>query len=74
MLVILRLTDSENKLTATKGDRLGGRRDGLGFGTGMCTLRYMESLAKGNLLYSTANSTQYSVRIYMGKDSKWMCV
>ena len=41
MLVILRLTDSENKLTATKGDRLGGRRDGLGFGTGMCTLRYM---------------------------------
>ena len=41
-----------------------------GFGTGMCTLRYMEWLTNGDLLYSTENSTQYSVIIYLEKESK----
>ena len=46
-----------------------------GFGIGICTLRYMEQLAKGDPLYSTENSTQYSVIIYVGKESKRMtCV
>ena len=47
-----------------------------GFGVGTCTLWYMEWLANGDLLYSTENSTQYSVIIYMGKESekKWICV
>ena len=48
----------------------------LGFGIGICTLRYMEQLANRNLLYSTGNSTQYSVIIYVGKESEieWICV
>ena len=38
-----------------------------GFGIGICTLRYVEWLASGALLYSTGISTQYSVIIYVGK-------
>ena len=58
----------------TKG--AGGGRDGLGIGIGICTLRYIELLADGDLLYSTGNSTQYSVIIYMGKEAEkeWMYV
>ena len=41
-----------------------------GSGTGIGTLRYMEWLANGDQLYSTENSTQYSVIIYMGKNLK----
>ena len=39
------------------------------------TLLYIKQINK-NLLYSTGNSTQYSVMIYMGKESKkeWMYV
>ena len=46
------------------------------FGIAICTLRFMEWLASGNLLYSTEHSTQYSGIIYVGKESKreWMCV
>ena len=40
-----------------------------GFGIGICTPRYMEWLANGDLLHSTENSTQYSVIIYVGKES-----
>ena len=38
--------------------------------------RYMEWLANGDLLYSTGNSTQYSLIIYVGKvsEKEWMCV
>ena len=39
-----RLTDFENKFMVTKGDRFRGGRDWR-FGTGICTLRYMEWLA-----------------------------
>ena len=40
------------------------------FGIGICTLRYKEWLSSGDLLYNTENSTQYSVIIYVGKESK----
>ena len=45
-----------------------------GFVIGVCTLKYVEQLAKGDLLYRTENPTQYSVIIYMGKESEWICV
>ena len=51
----------------TKGDRCGRGRD-WGFVVDKCTLRYMECLANRDLLYSTGNSTQYSVIINMGKE------
>ena len=51
----------------TKGDRRQGGMD-WGFGTGICTLWYMEWLDNGDLLYW--NSTQYSLVIYMGKESE----
>ena len=68
-------SDFENKLMVTKGDRRSWVEGGSGFGIGTCTLRYMESLAK-DLLYSTENSTQCSVIIYVGKQSEreWMRV
>ena len=40
------------------------------FRTGICTLRYMDQLANRDLLYSTENSTQYSVITYVGKESE----
>ena len=64
-----RLTDFE-KLMATKGYRWSGGGMEWGFGTGICTLRYMEQLANRDLLYSTGNSTQYSVIIYVGKNQR----
>ena len=57
-------TDFE-KLMATKGDRNGGRRDGLGVWDW-----HMHTEASGDLLYSTEKSTQYSMIIYMGKESE----
>ena len=46
------------------------------FRTDICTLRYMELLHSGDLLYSMENSTQYSIIIYLGKESEreWMRV
>ena len=52
-------------------------RHGLGFGTGILhKLRYSELLANGDLMQSTENTTQYSVRLYVGKESEreWICV
>ena len=40
------------------------------FGIGICTLRYMERLANGDLPYSTEKFTQYSAIIYVGKESE----
>ena len=40
-----------------------------GLGLSISTLMYMEWLANGDLLYSTEDSTQYSVTIYVGKES-----
>ena len=39
-----------------------------GFGVGIYTMRFMGWLAKGDLLYSTGSSTQYSVIISLGKE------
>ena len=46
------------------------------FAISICTLRFMEQSVIADLLYSTGNSIQYSVIIYMGKESEkeWMCV
>ena len=43
-----------------------------GSGIGIFTLSYMEQLANGGQLYSTENSTQYSVISYAGKESERM--
>ena len=40
------------------------------FGTGICTLLYMEWMVNRNLLYSTGNCTQYSVITYIEKNLK----
>ena len=74
-----RLIDFENKLMVTKGDRewwWGGVGMDWGLEIGTCTLLCVEWLAIGDLLYSTGNSTQYSVIAYMEKESekKGICV
>jgi len=45
-------------------------------GIDIYTLLYIKQIANKNLLYSTGNSTQYSVMAYMGKESKkeWVYV
>ena len=62
-----RFTDFGNKLLVTTDC---GGRDGMGVEIGRYTLRPMERLVNGDLLYSTGNSTQYSVTIYVGKESE----
>ena len=52
----------------TKGIGVGEGGMDWGFRIGTCTLRYMERLASGDLLYSTEISMKYSVAIYMGKE------
>ena len=39
-------------------------------GIDIYTLLYIKQITNKNLLYSTGNSTQYSVMAYMGKESK----
>ena len=57
-----------------------GERKGVGInwevGTDIYTLLYIKWITNKDLLYSTGNSTQYSVMTYMGKESKkeWMYV
>ena len=53
----------------TKGERGGG---GINWETGIdiYTVLYIKPKTNKNLLYSTGNSTQYSVMAYMGKESK----
>ena len=45
-------------------------------GIDIFTLLYIKQIANKNLLYSTGNSTQYSVMAYMGKESEkeWVYV
>ena len=56
--------------------QVAGRGMDWGFGTSMCTLVYMEWMVNGDLLYSTGNSTKYSVIPYFEKESEkeWICV
>ena len=44
---------------------MGERRNGLGVGIGTHTLLDVEWMVNEDLLYSTENSTQYSVITYM---------
>ena len=46
-----------------------------GFVIGMCTLLYIEWMVNQDLLYSTGNSTQYSLITHMGRESEkeWIC-
>ena len=60
-------TDVENKLMVTRGER-GGINWEIGIDT--YTLLYIKQITNKDLLYSTGNSTQYSVMTYMGKESK----
>ena len=61
-------TDSQTLKKLPKGTGQGGMD--WGFGIGICALWHMEWLAIGDLLYRTENSTQYSVIIYVGKESE----
>ena len=53
--------------TSLSGVRWGINRD---IGVGTCTLLHMKQTAIKDLLYSTGNSSQYSLMIYVGKESK----
>ena len=46
------------------------------YGINRCTLLYIQQITQKDLLYSTGNSTQYSVMAYRGKESKkeWIYV
>ena len=70
-----RLTDFENKLTVTKGNRLYERMNWR-FGIGICTLLYMEWKFNENLLHSTGNTTKYFVMTCVGEESvkEWICM
>ena len=47
-----------------------------GFGMGICTLWSVECLANRDLPYSTGDSPQDSVILYVGKESEkeWICI
>ena len=63
-----RLTDIENILVVAKGEGNGGGKD-WEVGISRCKLLYIRWIDNKVLLYSTGNSTQYSVMPYMGKKS-----
>ena len=52
----------------TKGEEGSGRDWEIGID--IYTLLYIKYITNKDLLYSTGNSTQYSVMAYMGKESK----
>ena len=57
-------SDFKNKLIVTKGETLyGGINLKLGINT--CTVLYIKQTTNKDLLYSTGNSTQYSVTSYV---------
>ena len=62
-----RVTDVENKPMVTKGEREGNK---LGDWDDISTLLYIKQITNKNLLYSTGNSTQYSVMTYIRMESK----
>ena len=68
-------TDSQSsKTNLPKGK--GGWGINQEFGISIYTLLYIKQIISKDLLYSTGNSIQYSVVIYMGKDSEkeWIYV
>ena len=56
-----RITDLENKLMVTKGERLAGGCINWEFGIDIYILLYLKWMTNKDLLYSRGNSTQYSV-------------
>ena len=56
----------------------GGKGGGINWeiGIDIYTLLYIKQITNKDLLYSTGNSTQYSVMTYMGKESKkeWISI
>ena len=62
----------------TSGYWVGGEAGGINceIGIDIYTLLYIKYITNKNLLYSTGNSTQYSVMTYMGIESKkeWIYV
>ena len=69
-----KVTDVENKFMVTNGEKRGGINQEVEID--MYTLLYIKQIIKEDLLYTTRNSTQYSVTAYMGKESKkeWIYV
>ena len=67
--------DVENRLVVAKGEGFGGGKD-WEFGISRSTLVHIGWINNKVLLYSTGNSTLYSVMAYMGKESKkeWLYV
>ena len=63
----------QKRYMVTKGERCDGGIN-LKFQIKKCTLLYMKYIINKDLLYSTENSTQYSVIIYMGKESEKECI
>ena len=66
-------------ITETDSQRTGrgeGWRDEWGSGIGISILWYMESVAKMDCCIAQRTLAQYSVIIYMGKESEkeWMCI
>ena len=64
----------EHRMEVTRAK--GGRRDKLEIGIDINTPLYIKEITNKGLLYSTDNSTQYSVMTYMGKESRkdWIYV
>ena len=54
----------------TKGETLGEGGVNQETGINTYTLPYIKQIANKDLVYSTGNSTQYSVITYMGKESE----
>ena len=65
---INRVTDTKNTLMVIKGEEVGW--DKLGEWTDIYTLLYIQQITNKDLLFSTGNSTQYSVMAYVGKNLK----
>ena len=65
---INRVTDTKNTLMVIKGEEVGW--DKLGEWTDIYTLLYIQQITNKDLLFSTGNSTQYSVMTYTKKESK----
>ena len=75
MNLFTKLTVLKNRLIITIGDGE-GRRGGIDweFGINIYRRLYIRQITNKDLLYSTGNSTQYSVITYMRKESKRECI
>ena len=70
-------TEIESQMQKTNLWLPGGKHGGginWEIGIDIYTLLYIKQITNKDLLYSTGNSTQYSVMTYMGKESKKECI